>query len=354
MKHVIRQHLHTVEPYASARRNTQRAQIVLNANELPCAQPYAVDASTLNRYPDFQCNELNRAYACYAGLNDEQIISHRGSDESIDLLIRTTCEPGQDKILICPPTYGMYAVSAELHNADIVRVPLTTADAQLDIPAIKANSAGVKLVFLCSPSNPLGNTLNPEDIREVIEFFAEQALVVIDEAYIEFSQDPSCAELLDEYKNLVITRTLSKAFGLAAIRVGFTLGPAWLIPQLARCLAPYPLPLLSTQIATQALTREYLATTEQYVIDVINERQRLYKQLQALPWVSKVWPSQTNFLLFKASNSDAVYAACQSAGILLRDQSSQPGLDNCLRVTVGSPEENDFLLACLKNIGVAP
>lgn len=348
---LARSHLLNVTPYASARRSMSGGQLWLNANELAYSQSYQVDTTALNRYPDFQSGQLNQAFARYTGVKPEQLLSHRGSDESIDLLVRSFCEPGRDRILICPPTYGMYAVSAGLNNTPVVNVPLTGDNWQLDLKAIKASAEAVRLVFLCNPSNPLGNALNREDMIDVIEYFQGKALVVVDEAYIEFSQHESCTNLLDQYDNLVIMRTLSKAFGLAAIRVGFTLASESVIELLGKVLAPYPLPQLSIQIATQALDPEHLIQTRQNVIEVQGERERLCAQLQAMPFVQSIWPSETNFLLLKVTDAHAISAFCSDAGILLRDQSRQPGLTDCIRITVGAPADNDFLLQQLQRYG---
>ena len=349
---LLRPHLRNITPYASARRSMSGGRIWLNANESPYSRDYAIDTADLNRYPNFQSQSLNQAYADYAGVQDTQLLSHRGSDESIELLIRSFCEPGQDSIMICPPTYGMYAISAGLNNTPVVTIPLRKDDWQLDINAIKANSQDVKVVFLCNPSNPLGNRLNPENIHAVIKHFAGQALVVVDEAYIEYanaSEDSpvSFASYLSEYDNLVVMRTMSKAFGLAGIRVGFTLAQADVIQALVPVLAPYPLPDLSIQVATQALRAENLIEMRQNVIEAVGERERMLGVLQDLPYVRKVEASSTNFILFHVDNADALMTHCQQAGILLRNQSAQLGLDNCIRTTIGDPAENDQLIEAL-------
>lgn len=351
IQQLLRPHLRNVTPYLSARRSMSGGNIWLNANESPYSNAYQVETSALNRYPNFQSQPLNQAYANYAGVLSSQLLSHRGSDESIELLIRSFCEPGQDRIMICPPTYGMYAISARLNNTPVVSVPLQQADWQLNLAAIKANSQGVKVVFLCNPSNPLGNRLNPADIHSVIQHFAGRALVVVDEAYIEYATDstetPSFVQYLNQYDNLVVMRTLSKAFGLAAIRVGFTLTQEDVIQALVPVLAPYPLADLSIQVATQALRAENLLEMRQNVIQVVGERERLAQAMAEFPWVIKVEPSHTNFILVHVDNAQSLMLHCQQAGVLLRDQSAQAGLEHCIRITVGDPADNEQLIAVL-------
>lgn len=354
---LLRSHLRDVKPYASARRSMSGGRIWLNANESPYSREYNVSTDNLNRYPNFQSEALNQAYANYAGVSADQLLSHRGSDESIELLIRSFCEPGRDRIMICPPTYGMYSISAGLNNTPVNLVPLRSDNWQLDLDAIKANSDDVKVVFLCNPSNPLGNRLNPDDISEVINYFAGKALVVVDEAYIEYAQQSrsseqaasSFANRINDFDNLVVMRTLSKAFGLAGIRVGFTLANADIIQALVPVLAPYPLPDVSIQVATQALSAEGLIEMRQNVIEAIGERERLFNVLTELDYVDSVESSSTNFILFHVKDAPALMQHCIDAGILLRNQSAQLGLDNCIRATIGAPAENDQLIATLQS-----
>lgn len=354
---LLRKHLRTVTPYASARRSMSGGRIWLNANESPYSREYQITTDNLNRYPNFQSSDLNRAYANYAGVDAGQLLSHRGSDESIELLIRSFCEPGQDSIMICPPTYGMYAISASLNNTPVTAVPLLQDHDeqrrwQLDIDAIKANSNHVKVVFLCHPANPLGNLLDPRDIETVLAHFAGNALVVVDEAYIEYAlqQDPSVsfAARIDEFENLVVMRTLSKAFGLAGIRVGFTLANRDIIHALVPVLAPYPLPDVSIQVATQALNAENLIEMRQNVFEAVTEREMLATALRQLEYVQRVEASSTNFILIQVTDADALMGHCLAASILLRNQSAQVGLDNCIRITVGAPAENEQLMDVLQ------
>ncbi|MCL5256047.1 MAG: histidinol-phosphate transaminase [Gammaproteobacteria bacterium] len=364
---LMREHLRSFTPYASARRSMSGGNVWLNANESPYSQSYSVKTEGLNRYPDFQNQALNQAYADYAGVAGNQVISHRGSDESIELLIRTFCEPGRDKILICPPTYGMYAISASINNNDTVAVPLRSDNWQLDLDGIEqalANEPGIKVVFLCNPSNPLGNALKRDDMQRVIALCQNRALVVIDEAYIEFAQarspaayansntlqgnsNVSMVAAIDQNPHVIVMRTLSKAFGLAGIRVGFTLTNADLVQALLPVLAPYPLPDLSIQVAQQALSANEQARVQENTSQTIAERAKLAVALQGYTWVKKVHNSVTNFILLSVTDADALMQHCIQAGVLIRNQSSQVGLSNCVRITVGNASENQQLLAVL-------
>ncbi|MCC5855446.1 MAG: histidinol-phosphate transaminase [Idiomarina sp.] len=351
-KQLLRPHLRDMTPYASARRSMSGGKIWLNANESPYSAEYQVITEHLNRYPNFQSEPLNRAYADYAGVPITSVMSHRGSDESIELLIRAFCEPGRDAILICPPTYGMYSISATLNNNATIRVPLLRSDKpaddwQLDLNGIRAALDDVKVVFLCNPSNPLGNQLRADDIRAVLEMTRERAIVVVDEAYIEYAQTESATRFMADYPHLVVTRTLSKAFGLAGIRVGFTLAHPDVVQALVPVLAPYPLPDVSIQIATQALSLDSRIQVNQNVIEAIGERERLVEFLATQRWVTRLYPSATNFILCEVRSATTVMQHCQDAGILLRNQSSQLGLEECVRITVGSPAENDELIRVL-------
>jgi len=331
-------------------------KIWLNANENPYGKAWQVNTEFLNRYPNFQSLDLNAAYAQYAGVDVSEVMSHRGSDEAIDILIRAFCEPGEDKIMICPPTYGMYAISAQLNNNDVVKVPLVAENSEwtLDLAAMQDALNQVKIVFLCNPSNPLGNTLPPAQVREVLEFTKERCLVVVDEAYIEYADCASATELLANYPHLIVTRTLSKAFGLAGIRVGFTLANADIIQALVPVLAPYPLPDLSIQIAQQALRAEALIEMRQAVIETQGERARLITALETYAWVQSIFPSVTNFVLAAVEDAESVMAHLIADGILIRNQSSQLNLPNCIRFTIGSPAENQAVIESLNRYsGVA-
>jgi len=370
IKRLLRPHLRSMTPYLSARRTMSGGTIWLNANESPYTPFSANDNFTalgtdrLNRYPNFQSSSLNSAFAHYAGIIPEQVMSHRGSDEGIDLLIRAFCEPGTDSVLICPPTYGMYSIAAQLNNNRTVNVPLVLRNEsyQLNLNAIanalSSSDLSVKVIFLCNPSNPLGNLLSLKDIESVLQLAAGKAIVVVDEAYIEYAeagtgceQVLSSVQQLNQFSHLVVLRTLSKGFGLAGIRVGFTLANTELIQALVPVLAPYPLPVTSIEVAKQALGLEGLIHMRQNVLEAVSERELLTTALRAFPWVVRIYPSSCNFILMQVDNGNALMSHCQQDGILLR-QLNQPHLEHCIRISIGSPAENNELLRVLQNYGV--
>jgi histidinol-phosphate aminotransferase len=349
-----RAHLRDLVPYASARRSMSGGAIWLNANEAPYT-PSAAGRPDSNRYPAFQSSVLNQAYADYAGVEAAQVLSGRGSDEAIELLIRAFCEPNRDSILICPPTYGMYAISAQTHGCATVQVPLvqhTEGNWQLDLTAIENNLNNVKLVFVCSPSNPLGNQLDSADLRSLLELVGERALVVVDEAYIEFtatdgSRTMGVASWLQTYPQLVVLRTLSKAFGLAALRCGFVLAASTIIAVLQKVIAPYPLSQPSIDGAIAALQTAALEAMWQLRDETEIQRQRLLQALQQRSWVRQIYPSVTNFVLLQVSAAEALVKQLSEQGILIRNQSQQLGLANCVRISIGSATELDQLIARL-------
>ncbi|GAC11152.1 histidinol-phosphate transaminase [Paraglaciecola chathamensis] len=345
---LLNENIKGLKPYESARRlfsgagNKQQAW--LNANESPFANEYDIDAQRFNRYPDCQPPAVIDAYAQYAGIESDQLLVSRGADEGIELLIRAFCTPGKDSVLICPPTYGMYAISAETCDVGIERAPLN-ADFSLDVAAIKAFKGKVNLVFICSPNNPTGTSVDKNQLLEVIEHFADSAIVVIDEAYIEFDRDNSWATQLNQYPNIAILRTLSKAFALAGLRCGFTLAQAPIIQALMKVIAPYPIPEPVAQIAAQALGQNGLATLAQQVGVLNAEKAELKKALMAFNDIALVGDDKANFILFRTPKKSALMAHLVANGILIRDQSKQVNLDNCLRITVGSLEQNKQLLS---------
>lgn len=350
---LLRPHLRTMVPYSSARRSASGGSIWLNANESPYTGNYNICTTQLNRYPNFQSQTLNAAYADYADVYLEQVMSHRGSDEGIDLLIRAFCEPGQDSILICPPTYGMYSISATLNNNAVVSIPLINHHNtwRLDIPAIQAALVAeipVKIIFLCNPSNPLGSLLHSDDITTVLELAVGKAIVVVDEAYIEYAGTIQNSQIhrLNTHPHLVVLRTLSKAFGLAGARVGFTLAHETIIQSLVPVLAPYPLTDMSIQVAESALTKPGISFMLQNITETIIERNRLSIELAQLTWVTHIYPSTTNFILLQVKDTQAVIQYCQQHGILLRSIEPE-GLKPCIRISVGSPAENKELLRVL-------
>ncbi len=284
-----------------------------------------------------------QAYANYAGVQPEQVLTSRGADEGIELLIRAFCEPNQDVILFCPPTYGMYAISAETFGVERKKVPLTT-DWQLDLPSIEANLDRVKLVFVCSPNNPTGNLVKRADIIKLLEMTQDRAIVVMDEAYIDFCPEASTVDLLAQYPNLAILRTLSKAFALAGLRCGFTLANAELINVLLKVIAPYPVPVPVAEIAVQALSPAGLARAKYQVLDLGANRAYLQVGLSMVPGV-QVFEGWGNYLLVKFPDGDALFKAAWEHGIILRNSP----IENCVRISVGNREECEKTVAFIRN-----
>jgi len=353
---LAREELVDMVPYQSARRlfasgdNEQaNSRTWLNANEAPGQGHYQLSSENINRYPDFQPQALLNAYSNYCNLPVDNILATRGADEGIELIIRSFCRAYQDSVLICPPTYGMYAISAENHGAGIISVPLVnTAEAkcQLDLEGLKQQVGKAKVVFLCSPGNPTGNTLPSAQIKAAIEIFKDSAMVVVDEAYYEYTNKELGAEqvnnkLISQCDNVIILRTLSKAFALAGLRCGFTLSSKEVITLLSKVIAPYPIAAPVAEIASKALTND-LGVMQARVNSANGLREQLSEWLKQKKWCSDVFNSDANFVLFRCNNIDEknkVFNLLVEHNILIRDQSKQLQLDNCLRISIGSKEE---------------
>jgi histidinol-phosphate aminotransferase len=351
IKKLARSELIDMVPYQSARR-LQKADNVeftpsnklwLNANEASGPGVYQLSSDCINRYPDFQPENLLNAYSNYCDLPVENILATRGADEGIELIIRTFCQAYQDSILICPPTYGMYAISAENHGAGVIKVPLI--ENELDIDNILAEKGQIKVVFLCSPGNPTGNLLPQAQIKTVLDTFKDDAIVVVDEAYIEFCADNSVISWLEQYPNLIVLRTLSKAFALAGLRCGFTLASSEIITMLSKVIAPYPISAPVAEIGSQALTGDNLTQMTIRVSETNLLKESFSQWLALQSWCEKVYPSDANFVLFKTPLKDFIFKGLKDQGILIRDQSKQLQLDDCLRISIGSERE----LSVVKN-----
>ena len=346
---LVRKNVQKLTPYQSARRIGGNGDVWLNANEYPVAPNYQLTEQTLNRYPEAQPQQVIDGYAQYAGVTPEQVIVSRGADEAIELLMRAFCEPDTDTVLYCPPTYGMYQVSAETLGIKTKTVP-TKSDWQLDLEGIKQNLDNVKLIYVCSPNNPTGNLINPEDIKALLNLVKDHALVIIDEAYIEFSPNSTLVRWLNDYPHLVILRTLSKAFALAGLRCGFTLANKPIIDALQKVIAPYPLATPVADIATQALSKEGIETMRLDVTNLNNQKEKFAKQLSALPIVEKVYPSESNYLCVKFQSNKDVFSKLWHEGIILRDQSKSIGQNGFVRISIGTQDECDAVITALKAI----
>ncbi|MGC7560802.1 histidinol-phosphate transaminase [Pasteurella sp. PK-2025] len=343
-----RKNIQALTPYQSARRLGGKGDIWLNANEYPTSPDFDLTQRTFNRYPEPQPQAVIEGYANYAGVSPENVLVSRGGDESIELIIRAFCE-ADDSVLYCPPTYGMYAVSAETCGVALKTVPLT-ADFQLNLAEIERNLTGVKVVFVCSPNNPTGTLVNRADLLALLEMTKNKAIVVVDEAYIEFCPQATMATELKHYPHLAIIRTLSKAFALAGLRCGFTLANPSLINVLQKVIAPYPLPVPVADIAAQALQPSGIEAMQQRVAEILQNRTALEAELRTLPCVENVFASDGNYLLVKFQDGQKVFNALWDQGIILRNQHKALMLENCIRITIGTAEENQAVIEAIRKV----
>ena len=342
---LARPNIRALKPYSSARDEAPEAsrgqsRIMLDANENSFGGPLQEDYS---RYPDPQQKTLKAALAALKGVDPAQIFLGNGSDEAIDVLFRAFVEPGADNVVLMPPTYGMYAVQANIHHAAIRYAPLRP-DFSPDAALVQVTSdAHAKLLFLCSPNNPTGQCLPEDFVLEMLETFP--GLVVVDEAYVDFSAKASWTTKLLEFPNLVVLQTLSKAWGLAGIRLGAAFAHPAVIQLLNKVKYPYNLNTLTIQAAEKALL--HVEKMRHNVLLILAERERLAAALQQLPAVKTVFPSEANFLLVRVHDAVGMYHHLARNGVIVRDRSRELHCDNCLRITVGREEENDKLLECL-------
>lgn len=348
---LVREDLRGFTGYSSARTSDTGAvaTIWLNANEAATASAVDPDGA-VRRYPDPQPAALVAALARNYGVRPEQVVVGRGSDECIDLLVRTVCAPGsKDAVLLCPPTFGMYAVAAQLHGVPVVEVPQQDLgdcwEVDTDAVATAAAEQGARVVFLASPGNPTGAVVPLAQIADLATALADQALVVVDEAYQEFAAPPSAATLLADHPNLVVLRTLSKAHGLAGARVGVALADPDLIAVLRRVQAPYPVPVPVSELAVSALAESVRRSVSTRVADTRVGREVLAATLSADPRVETVYASEANFLLVRGPGTDSLLADLRAHGIVVRDMRHQ--VSDALRVSVGNPEELQALQAAL-------
>lgn len=339
---ILRDNIKNLNPYSSARHEyTGEASIFLDANENPYGSPLGQD---YNRYPDPLQAELKTALSKIKGVPSNNTFIGNGSDEAIDILIRAFCRPGIDNILILPPTYGMYEVSANINDVEVKKVSLTP-QYQLDLDAIAETiDQNTKIIFVCSPNNPTGNSLYREDVEILLNNF--NGLVVVDEAYINYSRQKTFIQELTEYANLVVLQTLSKAWGLAGLRIGIAFASEEIIHVFNKIKPPYNVNQSSQALALEALNN--IDQINNWIRETINERTALTKGLLEFSFVEHIYPSDANFILVKVADPMAIYQHLNQEGIIVRDRSKVTLCEGCLRITVGTPVENKSLLEALK------
>lgn len=335
-----------LQPYAHASWNPSLER--LHANELPWRVPGDASQAGLNRYPEPQPGALVERLAALYGVRTEQLLVGRGSDEGIDLLTRAFCRAGVDAVMVCPPTFGMYAVAARIQGAAVIEVPLdATRGFALDVDAIAARLDEVRLVYLCTPNNPTGNALEQAAIEKVVHAATDRALVVIDEAYAEFCSEPSWATRIDDQPHVVVLRTLSKAHGLAGARIGSVLAAPQVVALLRRIIPPYALAQPTVEAAMAALTPAQLDIMQVRRDDIVRERERVVISLAAKGCVRRVLPSAANFVLVEFHEARTALQAIMAAGLIVRDFRGLQGVGEALRITIGSPEQNTRMLDSL-------
>lgn len=348
---LVRPDLRAFAGYASARREKASGHVWLNANESPWTSS-ADSGLGLNRYPDPQPAALRKRMAELYGVPVERLMVTRGSDEGIDLIVRSFCRAGVDGVLVAPPCFGMYAVSARVQNAPLVEVPLDDDDSgfSLDLTAVKdvVTHGDVRVVFLCSPANPTGQALTLDEIARVAEAARGKAVLVIDEAYAEFSSVPSAVSLLDRFPHLVLLRTLSKAYAMAGARIGAVLADPDVIGVLRSVAAPYSVAAPSASLALEALSDTARAQAKERIATTLREREALRKTLATLPGIHRVYASEGNFLLVRFKNTDGALERLLAKGVVVRDMRAMPQLGDALRVSIGAPEENAAMIGALK------
>ena len=337
---LIRCNVAQMQPYASARdeyKGIDAPMVFLDANENPFE-------NSMNRYPDPQQKRVKAVLSQIKNVAENQILLGNGSDEVLDLLFRAFCEPNRDNVITLPPTYGMYGVLANLNAVENREVLLTDNFKPNTTAILNTIDENSKIIFLCSPNNPTGNSFSEESVVTLIEQF--KGIVVLDEAYIDFSEKESWLTKLDDYPNLVVVQTLSKAYGLAGIRMGMLYASEAIIAVLNKIKPPYNLNVLTQRTAVEVLCN--MRTIQDEINLIKAEKELLLKQLLEVDFIEKVFPSEANFLLIKVDDSDVRYAQLLQKGIVVRNRSTQPLCDNCLRITVGTREENILLINALK------
>jgi histidinol-phosphate aminotransferase len=322
----------------------------MHANEMPWRAQGDNSAAGLNRYPEPQPRALVERMAQLYRVPPAHLLVGRGSDEAIDLLVRAFCRAGQDSIVITPPTFGFYKVAARIQGAGVIEVPLRREDFGLDAAAVAEAGRRAKIVFLCSPNNPTGNLLDESAVLGICAALAERALVCVDEAYLEFTRRGSLATRLGEFPNLVVLRTLSKAYALAGARLGTLVAGEDIVSLLKRIVPPYAIPASTVEEVLALTEAPQRAMAAARIRTLLDERHKASDRLAQMSCVARVFPSDANFLLVEFRDASRALEAGKAAGLLVRDFSSAPGLANCLRISIGTPEQNGRLLAALERL----
>ncbi|NJD32262.1 MAG: histidinol-phosphate transaminase [Gammaproteobacteria bacterium] len=320
----------------------------MHANEMPWRAQGDNTRAGLNRYPEPQPHDLVERMARIYDVPTSQVLVGRGSDEAIDLLVRAFCRAGVDRVVITPPTFGFYKVAARIQGAGVIEVPLLDDGFALDTDAVIAAGRGAKIVFLCSPNNPTGNLLDEADVLAVCHALATTSLVCVDEAYLEFSGRASLSARLEDHPNLVVLRTLSKAYALAGARCGTLIAAEEIVSLLKRIIPPYAIPASTVEDVLELTEAPQRAISAERIRTMLAERDKMRARLQAAPTVSRVFPSDANFLLVECRDAKRFLEAGKSVGLLVRDFSSAPRLTGCLRISVGTPEQNERLLRAVE------
>ncbi len=343
IKKIVRHNIETLKAYSSAKDEyTGEANVLLDANENSLGSPLT---KWYNRYPDPYQKKVKEKLAFIKQIKAEQIFLGNGSDECIDILFRTFCEPGKDNIIICPPTYPMYEVGANINNIAIKSAPLLP-NFQLNVAHIEQLvDAQTKIIWICSPNNPTGNSLDRIDIETILNHF--NGLVVVDEAYINFSKQKSFAQSLIDYPNLVVLQTLSKAWGLAGLRLGMCFADASIIKYMNKVKAPYNINIVTQELALTAL--EEVGQVNDMIQHLVDMRIALAEVIASMPHVEEVYPSETNFLLVKIPKATQLYHYLLTRGIVVRDRSSLENCSDSLRITIGTEQENTQLVDAMAN-----
>ncbi len=343
LNNLIRDNIKTLKPYSSARHEfTGKASVFLDANENPYGSPLA---DKFNRYPDPLQWQLKFQLARIKGVPAENIFVGNGSDEVIDLAYRIFCTPEKDNVIVCPPTYGMYEVSGNINDVEIKKVNLTS-DFQLDVEGVlSAIDSHTKLIFICSPNNPTGNNMHREDVEMILNNFS--GIVIIDEAYINYSKQKTFIQELTEYPNLLVMQTLSKAWGLAALRLGLCYASIDIIDLFNKVKPPYNINDASQQLALEAL--EGTDLINKWITASVEQKEMVIKVVAVFNFVEKIYPSDANFFLMKVKDAFKLYNYLSENEVVVRNRSNYPGCDNCLRITIGTPEENKQLINLLKS-----